>query len=119
MVIDSRCKCSMSISVLGEGCRYCQPQTYIDHLDDTIKENEMDSRGLKRRAIVKHKREIARLKEEIRILEQLVPLAQAVTNTCYSYLNDGANLLEQTGWEALHEYEQFKLQQKLNKKGRG
>jgi tellurite resistance protein len=28
----SQCKCSMSISALGDGCRYCQPQEFIDRL---------------------------------------------------------------------------------------
>ena len=27
---DKRCACPISISVLGDGCRYCQPQGYID-----------------------------------------------------------------------------------------
>jgi hypothetical protein len=35
---DKRCKCLMSISVLGDGCRYCQPQDYIDTLHHTIKD---------------------------------------------------------------------------------
>lgn len=35
----SQCKCSMSISVLGDGCRYCQPQEYIDRLHDQIEED--------------------------------------------------------------------------------
>ncbi len=36
----SECKCSMSISVLGDGCRYCQPQEYIDSLERVHKEND-------------------------------------------------------------------------------
>ena len=36
----SECKCSMSISVLGDGCRYCQPQEYIDSLEILHKEND-------------------------------------------------------------------------------
>jgi hypothetical protein len=38
---DKRCKCSMSISMLGDGCRYCQPQEYIEtlqHLVDDLDE---------------------------------------------------------------------------------
>lgn len=34
----SKCKCSMSISVLGDGCRYCQPQEQIDRLADALAE---------------------------------------------------------------------------------
>ena len=30
----------MSISVLGDGCRYCQPQEYIDSLERVHKEND-------------------------------------------------------------------------------
>jgi hypothetical protein len=33
---DKRCKCSMSISLVGDGCRYCQPQEYIDLLESTM-----------------------------------------------------------------------------------
>jgi hypothetical protein len=36
--VMSKCDCSMSISVLGDGCRYCQPQEYIDRLHDTIED---------------------------------------------------------------------------------
>jgi hypothetical protein len=31
-----KCKCTMSIRVLGDGCRYCQPQEYIDTLSRII-----------------------------------------------------------------------------------
>ena len=31
---DERCKCSFAIRMTGEGCRYCQPQNYIDHLKE-------------------------------------------------------------------------------------
>jgi hypothetical protein len=35
----SQCKCSMSISVLGDGCRYCQPQEYIDRIHDQMEDD--------------------------------------------------------------------------------
>ena len=35
---DNRCECSMSISVLGDGCRYCQPQEYIDRLHEQMED---------------------------------------------------------------------------------
>ena len=38
----SECKCSMSISVLGDGCRYCQPQTYIDKLSEIIEDERSE-----------------------------------------------------------------------------
>ena len=30
------CKCNVSQKVLGDGCRYCQPQTYIDYLESAL-----------------------------------------------------------------------------------
>lgn len=36
---QQKCQCSMSISVLGDGCRYCQPQEYIDRLHDQIEDD--------------------------------------------------------------------------------
>jgi hypothetical protein len=35
---ESKCECSMAIAVLGDGCRYCQPQEYIDRLEDWLDE---------------------------------------------------------------------------------
>lgn len=35
---DERCKCSLAISMTGNGCRYCQPQTYIDMMQGEIEE---------------------------------------------------------------------------------
>jgi hypothetical protein len=32
----SKCACTMRIRILGDGCRYCQPQFYIDSLDDLV-----------------------------------------------------------------------------------
>lgn len=29
----SDCKCSFAIKMLGDGCRYCQPQEYIDRME--------------------------------------------------------------------------------------
>ena len=36
------CKCSLAISLCGDGCRYCQPQSYIDRLVDQYEENETE-----------------------------------------------------------------------------
>ena len=36
----SECKCTLTIRLTGDGCRYCQPQTYIDHLEIQAKEDE-------------------------------------------------------------------------------
>lgn len=32
----SKCKCSLRIKLVGDGCRYCNPQEYIDHLHDAL-----------------------------------------------------------------------------------
>lgn len=42
--MDSRCKCSMAISMVGDGCRYCQPQEYIDRLEEVIVDEEIEHR---------------------------------------------------------------------------
>ena len=31
-----KCQCDFRIRMLGDGCRYCQPQEYIDRLHDTM-----------------------------------------------------------------------------------
>ena len=36
MSADKRCTCSMAISFLGEGCRYCQPQEHITNLEQWL-----------------------------------------------------------------------------------
>ena len=33
-----KCECSFAIRMLGDGCRYCQPQEYIDRLHDTMQD---------------------------------------------------------------------------------
>lgn len=38
-MVVPKCKCSMSISVLGDGCRYCQPQEYIDRIHDQMEDD--------------------------------------------------------------------------------
>lgn len=40
---DSRCKCTMAISMVGDGCRYCQPQEHIDRLGDIISDMESEA----------------------------------------------------------------------------
>lgn len=39
---DPRCICTMAQSLTGDGCRYCQPQEYIDRLHEQIYENESE-----------------------------------------------------------------------------
>ena len=38
----SECKCSLIIRVLGDGCKYCQPQTYIDFLEKAVTDLEQE-----------------------------------------------------------------------------
>lgn len=38
---DNRCMCTMAQYLTGDGCRYCQPQEYIDKLHDQIEEDEV------------------------------------------------------------------------------
>lgn len=33
---DARCKCSMRIKLVGDGCRYCNPHEYIDRLHEQM-----------------------------------------------------------------------------------
>lgn len=40
--MDDRCKCTMAISMVGDGCRYCQPQEYIDRLLEQIEDLEIE-----------------------------------------------------------------------------
>lgn len=40
------CECSMAIRVNGDGCRYCQPQEYIDRLHEQIEDDLADSIAL-------------------------------------------------------------------------
>jgi hypothetical protein len=44
---DKRCKCTFTQSLVGDGCRYCQPQEYIDMLRDEIKDNQEECENLK------------------------------------------------------------------------
>ena len=34
----SKCKCTMAQSLVGDGCRICQPDTYMDMLETHLKE---------------------------------------------------------------------------------
>lgn len=41
-----QCKCSFAIRMTGDGCRYCQPQTYIDHLEMAAEDYQEYTDGL-------------------------------------------------------------------------
>lgn len=36
----NECKCTMAQSLTGDGCRYCQPQEYINRLHEQLEEND-------------------------------------------------------------------------------
>ena len=38
----SKCTCRMAISVLGDGCRYCQPQEYIDRMHEQMDDEQVE-----------------------------------------------------------------------------
>lgn len=35
---NRRCECGFRIGLVGAGCRYCQPQEYIDRLIEQLEE---------------------------------------------------------------------------------
>lgn len=37
-----KCNCSMSIRMLGDGCRYCQPQEHIDRLGEWLEDERVE-----------------------------------------------------------------------------
>jgi hypothetical protein len=42
MARDKRCKCTFAQYMVGDGCRYCNPQEYIDKLQDIIEDMEKE-----------------------------------------------------------------------------
>ncbi|WP_286898825.1 hypothetical protein [Achromobacter sp. UBA2119] len=54
-----KCKCTFAILMAGDGCRYCQPQTYIDHLEMTAKDYQEYTDGL----VTQRDRALAQLRE--------------------------------------------------------
>lgn len=53
------CKCPFAILMAGDGCRYCQPQTYIDHLEMAAKDYQEYTDGL----VAQRDRALAQLRE--------------------------------------------------------
>lgn len=37
---ENKCKCDLRTKLVGDGCRYCNPQDYIDHLHDALAAHE-------------------------------------------------------------------------------
>jgi soluble cytochrome b562 len=44
--MGDQCKCSFAIRMVGDGCRHCQPQTYIDALELQAKDYQEYTDGL-------------------------------------------------------------------------
>lgn len=42
----SKCQCSMAIRMTGDGCRYCQPQEYIDRMSEWLQESREEAASL-------------------------------------------------------------------------
>ena len=38
--VESKCKCDFRTKLVGDGCRYCQPQDFIDRLLDDLKDSD-------------------------------------------------------------------------------
>ena len=38
-----KCKCTFAIRMLGEGCRYCQPQEYIDRMHEQMADDAVSA----------------------------------------------------------------------------
>lgn len=51
--VEGKCNCGLAKSLTGDGCRYCQPQEYIDRLHEMIEEDD----ELKLQAIIAKKEE--------------------------------------------------------------
>lgn len=41
-ITANRCKCDFRTKMVGDGCRYCQPQEYIDRLHRQIEDDERE-----------------------------------------------------------------------------
>ena len=51
---DGRCKCSFAISMVGDGCRYCQPQEYIDRMREQIEDSNAETVELVKKLVESH-----------------------------------------------------------------
>ena len=73
----SKCECTMAIRVNGDGCRYCQPQEYINLLIEWLKDarEETDSVAEERNEIEEYSAELKkRIAEAEAIIQKLSDL---------------------------------------------
>ena len=45
--MTNKCKCSLAISLNGDGCRYCQPHEYINRLTSAFRDLENENKMLR------------------------------------------------------------------------
>ena len=43
----SECKCDLRTKLVGDGCSKCNPQFYIEHLQDALKDEEAETSRLR------------------------------------------------------------------------
>ena len=69
----SKCECSMRISITGDGCRYCQPQEYIDRMGEWLDEERSEVERLN--ALVAMQAEaLRRTREDLRACQAVIHL---------------------------------------------
>ena len=47
MTKPKKCTCMLVIPLVGEECRYCQPQEYIDELEDAVIDGDIEAEKLR------------------------------------------------------------------------
>lgn len=87
---DPRCKCSLAISLTGDGCRYCQPQEHIDRLKEWLDEE--------RQQLEQAEARVAELESEVEFISGIgAQLTKAAT------LRKQAEAVEEFGQELVRE----------------
>jgi len=71
---DRRCTCTMAHSLTGDGCRYCQPQEYIDRLHNQIEEDRKEREADTRQTVGEVEALRAEIEEWRRLVADGMPL---------------------------------------------
>lgn len=82
----SECKCNLAIRLTGDGCRYCQPQTYIDHLEMAAAEqsaeiNQLETELGAAKSKITALRQAIRKHQQREFISDHPALAQAMATT--------------------------------------